>query len=108
MKGFGGVPRRRCGSEAHGSVPSMVRFAFRESSWPGSSRRAFLCSRTAPARVLRQEGLVQSSPNKSLQRSAGHIKCLAAGEDAPRPSNCRAPACRQGRLAAAELSRSAS
>jgi hypothetical protein len=45
------------------------------------------------------------SPNKSLQRAARHIKCSAAGEDAPRPGNCRAPACRQGRRAAAELNR---
>ena len=54
---------------------------------------------------LTKRGLVQASPNKSLQRSAGHIKCSAAGGRAFCMRLRRAPACRQGRLAAAELSR---
>jgi len=106
MKGFGGAHRRHCGSEAHGSVQFMVWLASQEPSWLGSSRRASLCSRAAPVRVLTQEELVQSSPNKSLQRSAGHIKCLAAGGHAIcTAAGAGAPACRQGRRAAAELSR---
>jgi hypothetical protein len=55
--------------------------------------------------LLLQEGLVLSSPNKSLQRTARHIKCSAAGGRASSsPHRFRARVL-TGQPAAAELSR---
>jgi hypothetical protein len=55
--------------------------------------------------LLPQEGLVLSSPNKSLQRTARHIKCSAAGGRASSsPHRFRARVL-TSQPAAAELSR---